>query len=368
MPILRAKTANLFSYGLLTEKQELNVQVNTREMLEERPCMESTPQRLVLELTNSCNISCIMCGRNAKKFKPTFFEWEWLERLSPVLDRVTEVTLFGWGEPTVHPKFRQILEYLARFPVKKYILTNGMRLDRFEDLVVETVDVMAVSLDGAEAATNDRIRRGASYNRIVENLRSVVAKRAASSRRKPHINFVMTLMRDNLHELPGLVEIAHRIGIEEVKAVYLTSFSQELASQVLWDRTAEVKAAFEQASDLSQRLGILLKLPHVQGEDPAGDARHRPCYVGWRDCFLGSDGIVRPCQSTAQKIMAFHSGTDFWSMWNSPEYQSFRKAVNHEGMMPAQCRFCYQSSFANWNRRTSFLQNEGSREFAPEWQ
>jgi MoaA/NifB/PqqE/SkfB family radical SAM enzyme len=368
MDILRAKTTNLFSYQDLTDNQRLNIERNTREMQDGKAILESVPQRLVLELTSACNLSCIMCGRNVQTFEPTFFDKAWLDKFTPILDRVTEVTLFGWGEPTVHPQFRQILEYLHSFKVKIYFLTNGMLLDRFEDLIVDSVDVMAVSLDGATKITNDSIRKGADYDKIIGNLRSLVARRNASPRKRPYINTVMTLMKNNLHELPLMVELAGSLGIEEAKAVYLTSFSHELAPQVLYDQQEEVKKIFAETMRHAQENGILVKLPYLQGEDPAGEMAHKPCFVGWRDFFLGSDGFVRPCQSTSQKLFGINDYSDFMGMWNSGEYQEFRKSVNQAESMPGQCRICYQSSHANWNRRSSFLQNEVSSDFAPQWQ
>ena len=68
-----------------------------------------------------------------------------------------------------------------------------MLLNRFADLIVDTVDVVAVSLDGANQSTNDNIRRGADFKKIVKNLHLLVAKRSASLQKRPHINFVMTL-------------------------------------------------------------------------------------------------------------------------------------------------------------------------------
>lgn len=368
MTVLRAKTTSLFSYGELSDKQRQNIELNTREMNERRRMLESVPQRLVLELTNACNLSCIMCGRRATSFQTRYFKVEWLDRLAPILDRVTEVTLFGWGEPTVHPGFRNILEYLDRFPVKKYILTNGMLLNRFDDLIVNTVDMLAVSLDGANQSTNDKIRRGADFDRIIKYLVNLIAKRQASSQKRPYINFVMTLMQDNLHELSQLVRLAHSIDIEEVKAVYLTAFSKEIAPQVLFDRREEVRAVFNEATQLAEQCGIQVKLPYLQGEDPAGDGHHKPCFVGWRDFFLGSDGFIRPCQSTPQKLMGFGEYSDFMEMWNAPEFQTLRETVNKAEAMPVQCSNCYQSSYANWNNRSSFLQNEIPSMFAPEWQ
>jgi len=368
MNTLRAKTSNLFSYQGLTEKQEKNRELNSQEMETGKTVLKSVPQRLVLELTNTCNLSCIMCGRHAKEFKPTFFKLEWLDKFAPIMEQISEITLFGWGEPTVHPKFEKILEYLAQHPIKKYFLTNGMLLNRFSDLVVDTVDILAISLDGAKPETNNKIRQGADFNQITNNIKCLVSKRNSSSGKRPHINFVMTLMQDNLHELPLMVELANDLGIEEVKAVYLTSFSQDLAPQVLFDQQEKVKKIFAETLALAQKHDILVKLPYIQGEDPAHNEPHKPCFVGWRDLFLGSDGFVRPCQSTAQKFFNIQDYSDFTNIWNLSEYQTFRKSVNQTETMPTQCRHCYQSSFANWNKRSSFLQNEISSDFSPEWQ
>lgn len=363
MEILRAKTTQLFPYADLTERQRQNVLQNTKEMQEGDVHLASLPQRLVFELTNACNLACIMCGRSAKAVQNTYFDLEWLKTFEPVFNRVSEVTLFGWGEPTLHPQFRHILEYLAGFSIKKYVLTNGVLLHRFADVIVNTVDILALSLDGATAATNDSIRRGARLEAIIQSLRSIVAQRNASDRKRPHINLVMTLMKQNLHELPLLIDLAASLGIEEVKAVYLTAFTQDMANHVLWDRQSETQAVFSETLRRAEKNDILVKLPYIQGEDPAGNAPHRLCYVGWRDFFLGSDGFVRPCQSTSQQVFHIRERTTFEDMWNDAAFQAFRMHVNGTENMPPQCRICFQSSHANWNHRSSFLQNEVSSEF-----
>ena len=49
------------------------------------------PRRLVFELTNLCNLNCVMCGRNAADFKPTLFDMEWFYKLEPLCDTIEEV-------------------------------------------------------------------------------------------------------------------------------------------------------------------------------------------------------------------------------------------------------------------------------------
>ncbi len=56
----------------------------------------------------------------------------------------------------------------------------------------------------------------------------------------------------------------------------------------------------------------------------------------------------------------------FQESWNSEEMVDFRSVVNDPDEMWEGCRFCYQSSHSNCNRRTAFLQI--GQEFAPSWE
>lgn len=363
--ILRAKTATLFQGKRLTEKQQANSMKNIQEMEAGAEILKSYPRRLVFELTNACNLKCVMCGRNAAEFKPTMFNMDWFRYFDSLLDTVEEVTLMGWGEPTTHPKFEKMLDIIGQHDARIYFCTNGMRLNHLQDAIFRNqVDVFAVSVDGARPETNDRIRQGSSLEKICASLREIEREKMASHLDYPYINFVFCAMRSNFRELPDLVRLAAEIGIDEVKVVYLTAFDERLAEETLWGCAEQVQEVFDEAVELGNQLGISLKLPYLQGEDPAGDKLHRDCFVAWRDFFLGSDGFVRPCMSTPRKFFAFDTSKDFFLMWNAPEFRIYRTKLNHPDM-DEPCRRCYQSSHCNWNRKKSFLQI--GDQFSPEW-
>ena len=308
MTILRAKTIDLFKYAGLTEVQRKNSEENLDEIQTGSLRLNSYPRRLVLELTNACNLKCIMCGRDEENFIYNFLDLQYIYKLEHILDYVEEVTLFGWGEPTIHPKFKEILAFLNKHPVKKYFVTNGTTLAKIKEYLFDyKVDIMAVSLDGATAKTNNMIRKNSNFNQIVSDLKSIVLQKKQEKINYPYINFVFTLMKKNLHELPNMVNLAHSIGLEEVKAVYLTAFNEELKGEVLWGYADEVRQVFLETIKRGDSLGVKIKLPYVQGEDMAGDKYHKDCYVGWRDFFIGSDGYIRPCQSISKRCFIFPS-------------------------------------------------------------
>jgi radical SAM protein with 4Fe4S-binding SPASM domain len=365
--ILRAKTKTLFQGKPLTELQQKNSDLNISELEQGKEILTSYPRRLVFELTNACNLSCVMCGRNAADFKPTMFDMDVFRSFEPLMDTVEEVTLMGWGEPTVHPNFIEMLEIINRHSARKYFCSNGMNLGKIKNAIFDyNVDVFAVSLDGATDETNGRIRRGSKINQITEDLKDIVRIKKERGLKYPWINFVFCAMKSNIRELPDLVRLAAEIGIQEVKVVYLTVFSENLRDESLWGEDALVREVFEEAIRVGDELGIVLKLPHYVGEDPAGENCHKDCFVSWRDFFLGSDGYVRPCMSTPVQFFEYDKNKSFMEMWNSPEYQNYRRIVNDQENMDEPCKRCYQSSHCNWNRKMSFVQI--GETFSPEWE
>ena len=365
--IIRAKTKNLFSGKELTEKQKKNSDLNIKELESGETILKSYPRRLVFELTNACNLNCVLCGRNAANFKPTVFDMDVFKSFEPLMDSIEEVTLMGWGEPTIHPHFIDMLKIINKHSARKYFCTNGMNLKKIKDAIFDyNVDVFAVSLDGATDETNGRIRRGSKIDVITEELKDIVRIKKERKLKYPWINFVFCAMKSNIHELPDLVRLAADIGIEEVKVVYLTVFEESLLNETLWGQEELVRKVFEEAIKVGEELGIILKLPHFVGEDVAGEKLHKDCFVTWRDFFLGSDGFVRPCMSTPIHFFEYDKNRNFMDMWNSPEFQNYRTIVNNQQKMDKPCTRCYQSSHCNWNRKESWIQV--GEQFSPDWE
>lgn len=366
--IKRIDTKKLFNYSGLTELQKQNSALNIIESEKGLTSLKSYPRRIVLELTNTCNLNCIMCGRSHADFIPHFFDPDWLNIIEPAFKYAEEVTLMGWGEPSVHPRFQSFLEFASNYQVKKYILTNGVLLDKMSPWIFEYgVNILAISLDGPNEAINNNIRKGSDFNKIINNIKDLVVRRYFANV-KPYINTVTTLMKSNIESFPQMVSLAAELGIEEVKAVYLTAFSKEFEAETLYDIPERTKEIFEMAAEKAERYNITLSLPYIPGEDPAANANHKQCHLTWRDLFIGCDGTIRTCMSSENILMPLPAaGTPFESgIWNSGAFMDFRERVNSTNeLMNKACRTCYQSSCANWNKQHSFVQTD--YDFHPDW-
>ncbi|ADL06004.1 radical SAM protein [Lacrimispora saccharolytica] len=366
MSLIRAKTLDLKDIGELTEVQRENSRINREEALAGKTILQSYPRRIVLEMTSACNIHCKMCGRSSVEFKPTLFHKDWLPLLEPAADKIEEVTLLGWGEPTLHPHFREFLKWAKEHRLRKFFCTNGTRLRELkEDIFNNEVELLTVSLDGACAETNNQIRAGADFDSITSALKDIADEKKRRGVEFPYLSIVMTMMESNYREFPQYVRLGHELGLQEVKGVYLTAFDERMLDESLYGKQQELQEIFGEAERLGEKLGIAVKLPCIQGEDSAGDFLHKDCYTGWRDFFLGSDGYVRSCMSTSRKLFHISKYASFNEMWNSEEYQDFRKRVNGSDM-DLPCKNCYQASFANWNKKSAFIQT--GNDFAPKWE
>ncbi len=361
------KTENLFKTPL-TETRQKNSELNHLELLKGKRVLKSYPRRIVFELTNRCNFRCIMCGRGAADFQTHDIPLSIIRQFEPYFPYIEEVTLHGWGEGTIHPKFIKILDLLNRSPqLRKYFVTNGSTLAKITHAIFDYhVDVFAISLDGATAATNNFIRRGGDFDREIASLKKLLAEKERRNFDYPYINFVFTAIRSNIHELPDMINLARALGIPEVKVVYLTVFKEDLLHETLLNNKELAMKAFSEARERAQKFNIKLKLPEIQGEGESGDSRHKPCPFPWRDMYIGSDGFLRPCQSSSQKLVHVSKYQFLEILWNCAELQNLRRTVNEERSMPRQCYNCYHSTSANWNLEHSFVQIE--KDFAPQWE
>jgi mycofactocin radical SAM maturase len=169
----------------------------------------AAPICLTWELTYACNLSCVHCLSSSGRRDPRELDTRQCEA---VIDELQAMQVFyvniGGGEPTVRPDFWHVLEYAVAHQVGVKFSTNGVRItpERAEFLAgTDYVDVQ-VSLDGATAEVNDRVRGEGSYDLAMRALRHL----AAAGFRDAKLSVVVT--RENVAQLDGFKAIADDHG------------------------------------------------------------------------------------------------------------------------------------------------------------
>jgi mycofactocin biosynthetic radical S-adenosylmethionine protein MftC len=169
------------------------------------------PICLTWELTYACNLACVHCLSSSGRRDPRELT---TEECRAIIDELERMQVFyvniGGGEPTVRRDFWDLLDYATAHHVGVKFSTNGSRItpEIAARLAANDYVDVQISLDGATAEVNDRVRGAGSFAtaiRACENL-------AAAGMENFKLSIVMT--RENVGQLDDFQAIADRYGAQ----------------------------------------------------------------------------------------------------------------------------------------------------------
>jgi MoaA/NifB/PqqE/SkfB family radical SAM enzyme len=200
------------------------------------------PLFLAWQLTNRCSARCLACCEESgpdRAWRDELNRSEALELAQRVVDAGIPYVAFGGGEPLGAPHFWELLERLAAGGVALKIETDGSRIDdaAADRLARLGVQCVQISVDGANAATHERVRPGSSFEAATAAIRRLAARGLA-----PQLVFVPT--RWNLHELVATYDLAVALGCETFVTGPLMRIGRAAAD---WDRIAATEDEWQRA-------------------------------------------------------------------------------------------------------------------------
>src|SRR5436190_8103275 len=186
------------------------------------------PTYIQIEPVGQCNLRCQMCAIPFRTDGPPYGPPAFMpfERFTGILDQfpgLRELQLQGLGEPMMHPRFFDMVAHAAARGIRVGTNSNMTLLNehRAERCVTSGLGDLHVSIDGSTAQTYERIRVRAKLDRVLGNVGMVLEARARLGSATPRLRMVVVAMRQNLHEFPDLVRLAHSLGIASVFVQHL---------------------------------------------------------------------------------------------------------------------------------------------------
>jgi len=241
-------------------------------------------------LTDACNLSCHHCLFAASPAKTRSLA---PERLQETVDQalVLGCRLFSFtgGEPFLYPDFLPFLHGLLQSnpDVHVAILTNGMLLERYLD-ELKGIDRLhlQVSLDGMEAA-HDRLRGKGTHRKLMGNLRALQGA---------GIPFTLSvaLSRENIEDLPQLVEVAAGVGAASIHLLYHFIRGKGSREQFIDCDTIfpQFLAAWRRAEELGLSIDNVETLRSQVFSTPG--TRYDLSNTGWESLAVGPDNTIYP--------------------------------------------------------------------------
>lgn len=254
-----------------------------------------------VEVTSACNAACVYCPRTIYRqtWQNRSISLDTFRRVLPVLDKAALVHLQGWGEPSLHPDFAEMVRMVGQAGCRVSTTTNGMLLnaERIRELITAGLDVLSFSLAGTTSRCNDPVRVGAPLDRVLEKIDLVRQIKAETNSITPALHIAYILLRSGLKDLEGLPELMVRHGVEQA-VISLLDFEPDkaLAKEVLAPKTAVARRKLEERfaalRTAASQTGVTIHTPRLSPKS----ADQPACSENVQQAlFISADGQVSPC-------------------------------------------------------------------------
>jgi MoaA/NifB/PqqE/SkfB family radical SAM enzyme len=243
------------------------------------------PPRVIVELTNICNLHCSYCLRDEDALyhqKANFFSIDLLRRVIREARHAIGIShvMFTGGETTLHPKFREIIETVGDEGVTCSFVTNGWHFDRVWPIIADNRNVVthvAFSLDGATRETHDRWRGDGSYVRLV---------RAFSRCRHAELPFVVkcVIRKDTVPQFEQIAMFAARMGAAALNFGHLLPTSDRFDDELglsADDRTLAEQEIALLARVFKMRISLEVGYANTDPAPPCSALAGRSCNIDY---------------------------------------------------------------------------------------
>jgi len=351
---------------------------------------DAYPSFVTVAGTSRCNIRCEFCinqwdAKPDGSNRPHMHDDHVARIVKEVFPYLKKLALSVSGEPLYDPHFQQLLDEARRHGVFVEFTTNAMLVSKpgMLDRILDGVGRVNISMDGATKPTFERLRQGAKFDKVCENVRLLTAGRRARGQATPEYNLRFILMKDTIDELPLMVDLAKDLGIDHLYTNHVQVFMHALEDQSLVHHKARANRAFAAARERAAARNMVVVLPpdfDDAEDEPIEGAQHtstgvpatvaeipgeawastgnipraapRPAelppsaYLGrcpylWEQAFFEADGSIFPCCNAGGVALGhMDKAADFWSVWTGEPYAAMRASVYTSGCHDI-CVNCY---------------------------
>ncbi|MFC1483590.1 radical SAM protein [Candidatus Neomarinimicrobiota bacterium] len=302
------------------------------------------PVALMIEVTNHCQLSCVICAREymwGREMDKGHMDLEQFKRLIDehhvYLDRIG---LTGLGETLLYPYLVDAVEYIRsrNRGISIFISTNAYQANAVDIVrrVADQIDTLQVSLDGIGTVFED-IRKKSHYDQFMRNLEEM-SKLAEHMRMT--VKFNMVVFEDNFRQMVEVVELAQRLGVREIffNTFNLVANDVDLSAYALY-QTPGFRDEFKRAMAAASKMGIYIGYHDLDA--PKG---FKHCSYPWDNFYITWDGYSVPCcakpfPKELQFGNIFKEG--LMPVLNSENYLQFRR-LSRDNVTPEFCERCHK--------------------------
>jgi radical SAM protein with 4Fe4S-binding SPASM domain len=236
------------------------------------------------------------------------------------------------GEPFLNSEIVEMLKYCKKKGIVTETVSNGTVL---REEALNYLDSLVFSFDAGSKSTFEKLRPGAHFDIIVNNI-----KKTVSLNTKTYVGMSIIVSKGNVQELHQFVDLACEIGVDYVTFPPVEQWviktqeynsKRDQISNLFIDATKQIM----EAETYARKAGLGVRYA-PQGEWVSN------CTWPWKSVFISHNGYVTPCCIRPDwRVYNFGNifTTSFKDIWSSEQYQDFRKSLK-TNCPTAVCRGC----------------------------
>lgn len=196
------------------------------------------PRFISCWVSEVCNLDCTYCyfsDTNHDKSHQYIDAEKFMAWLRDVKNAGAESLEFsGGGEPTLHPRFKEIYSFAHEAGYKLGIITHACNDMPLADMVSK-FKYIRCGLDAATAQTHDAIKRNKRkdywFHRAIENIREMVRLRDAKKSDDFTVGIKIVLNSINFHELEAMCQLACDLRVNYIQIKREHSSGNDLSEE-----------------------------------------------------------------------------------------------------------------------------------------
>lgn len=273
------------------------------------------PYILDLEISNFCNLDCLMCWRQIMTRKKGMMEFSAFKKIADeaAKEGCKGIRLIRFGEPLLNKDVFNMIKYAKDKGLLVHMTTNGLLLDneKIKQIIDSKLDSLIFSFQGTNKEEYERIRNNKNYGLLESNVKKLVELRKKLNSNHPYIQVTTTILDENEKQIKEFYNKWNKIvdGVDH----WYTAF---------------------QGLENVERIKPLINRQKI-----AQHLKEREQVRGWKcnevvtKLSIDWNGDVTACcQDFNGELVAGNINKNtLKEIWNSPKMADLRKVLSQEG-------------------------------------